>query len=103
MKKLTTYSMAYRAAVEAAARQQGLSLDSDDTSLTGGVRLTSKTLVQAARQPAAQHYEVTADMSEGDIHRLLFAMPDAPSSAGSPAQTPETFRNLRTVCRRSVL
>jgi hypothetical protein len=54
MKKLTTYSMAYRAAVEAAARQQGLSLDSDDTSLTGGVRLTSKTLVQAARQPAAQ-------------------------------------------------
>ena len=26
MKKLTTYSMAYRAAVEAAARQQGLSL-----------------------------------------------------------------------------
>ena len=98
MKKLTTYSMAYRAAVEAADRQQGLSLDFDDTSLTGGVRLTSKTLVQAARQRVAQHYEVTADMSEGDIHRLLFAMPDAPGPAGSPAQTPETFRDLWDRC-----
>jgi hypothetical protein len=91
MKKLTTYSMAYRAAVEAAARQQGMSLDSDDTSLTGGVRLTSKTLVQAARQPAAQHYEVTADMSEGDIHRLLFAMPDAPAVPGPLLKRPRRF------------
>jgi hypothetical protein len=29
MKKRITYSMVYRAAVEAAARQQGLSLDSE--------------------------------------------------------------------------
>ncbi|UEM18465.1 hypothetical protein JL100_015190 [Skermanella mucosa] len=58
--------------VATAAERRGYILDPDDTSLTGGVRVTPADLLRAAREPPVARYTITDDMTEDDIHRMLF-------------------------------
>ncbi|UEM07151.1 hypothetical protein JL101_029590 (plasmid) [Skermanella rosea] len=61
-----------RARIKAAAERRGYILDPDDTSLTGGVRVTPADLLRAAREPPVARYTITDDMTEDDIHRMSF-------------------------------
>ncbi|QQP89871.1 hypothetical protein IGS68_00895 [Skermanella sp. TT6] len=61
-----------RARIKAAGERRGCILDPDDTSLTGGVRVTPADLLRAAREPRVACYTITDDITEDDIHRMLF-------------------------------